>query len=357
MAKKQRVINLPETKGQVQIKGIVTGTKKDKFFETTSDSNGRLYNNLKFGISVSEDSTIYLENREMKQENVYFYKKSEVKGEKGTTKPVPYAKYKDFNEDGYVMLGMKNGLEKTVDEDGKEKNKLVTLPNFDAVEYMSKQLQDDMAVFVKGNIDFGSYTNKEGDVKRSTKFVPESVFLSSGVDFNAEDYKPQADFEQTFIFMGIEKDDSEKEDVKFTVSGMVVKYSTIENVEFIVRDTGLAKSLKKFIKPYTALKAWGIINNKEEKEELEDAGWGETNPFDKKFKSFTRELVITGVDPSSFDKETYTQEEVDKALKAIRENKEAKANFGEKEETKTEANWGSQSTSVVGEEDLDDLWG
>ena len=353
---KERILSLPETKGEIKIRGIVTGTKKDKFFETTTDKQGRLYNNIKYGVSVSEESTIYVENREMKQENVYFYKKSETKGEKGTTKRVPYANYKSFNEDGYTMLGMKNGLEKYFDlEENKEKNKMVTLPNFDAVEYMANKLDDDMQVFIRGSIDFGSFTNKEGDVKRSTKFVPTSVFLTNGIDFGAEDYKPTADFQQTFIFMGIEKDDSETDDIKFIVSGKVVKYSTIEDVEFIVRDAGLYKTLKKHVKPYTALKCWGVINNKEEKEELEDAGWGSSNPFEKKFKSFIRELVITGVDPGSLDRETYTQEEVDKALKAIRANKEAKLNFGEQEVKVEDDNWGT-SASVVEDDDVEDLW-
>lgn len=354
MAKK-RLFELPETKGEIKIRGIVTGTKKEKFFETTTDSKGRLYNVLKYGVSVNEDSTIYVENREMKQEDVYFYKKSEVKGEKGTTKKVPYNNYKSFAEEGYMLLGMKNGLEKYFDlETNKEKNKMVTLPNFDAIEYISEKLEDDMQVFIRGNIDFGSFADKEGKIKRTTKFVPESVFLTSGIDFESEDYKQQSDFQQTFIFMGIEKDDSDKEDVKFIVSGKVVKYSTIEDVEFIVRDKSLANSFKKFVKPYTALKCWGVINNKEEKEELEDNGWGTVNPFEQKFKSFIRELVITGVDPGSFDKETYSQQNVDAALEAIRASKEAKTNFGDKEETSVEdADWGA-STSVLGDDDFDD---
>ena len=211
---KERVIQLPETKGNIKIRGVVTGTKKDKFFETTTDSKGRLYNTVKYGVSVTDESTIYVENREMKQENVYFYKKSEVKGEKGTVKKVPYNNYKSFNEDGYTMLGMKNGLEKHFDlEENKEKNKLVTLPNFDAVKYISETLEDNMQVFIRGSIDFGSYTNKEGDVKRTTKFVPESVFLTEGIDFNADNYKPTADFVQTFIFMGIEKDETDRKSV------------------------------------------------------------------------------------------------------------------------------------------------
>lgn len=354
MAKKERVIHLPETKGKIQVKGHITGVKKDKFFEQTTDNSGRLYNNLKVGLKVSEESTIYVDAREMKQDNVYFYKKSEVKGEKGTTKPVPYSQYKDFKQDGFMLLGMKNGLEKFINEKGEEKNKMVTLPNYDAVQYMADKLEDDMPVFMLGNIDFGSYVNKKGDVQRSTKFVPESMFLSAPIDFGAEDYRPLADFKQTVVFMGIEKDESDKEDPKFIVETKIVKYSTIEDADFVVRDANLAKSMKKFLKPYTALDVWGVINNKEEKEELEDCGWGSANPFEKKFKSFTRELVITGVDPDSFDQETYSQEEMDNALNAIKKAKEAKTNFGEK--TEESVDWGS-STTVVGDDFDDDVWG
>lgn len=335
---KQRIFDLPEQKGSVQIKGLVTGVKKDKFFETTS-FNGRERNVLKYGVSVDENSTIYVENNEIKQEYVYFYKKSDIKGEKGIVEKVPYSQYKSFNKDGFTVIGMKNGLEKEIGEDGKEKNKLVTLPSFDAVKYLSEKLEDGMSVFINGTIDFSSYNTQTGETKRNTKFVPESVFLSSEIDFKSEGYEQVAKFQQTFVYTGVEKDDSDKDDIKFIVSGYVVKYSTIEQVEFILRNENIAISLRKQVKPYTAMKVGGAINNKLLAEEVEDdldlSCWGNIEQFapKKKASKFARELVITGIDPNSFDTDTYTEKEIGMALKAIEDSKNAKLNFGEKVES------------------------
>lgn len=354
MAKK-RIFDLPQTEGNIQLRGIVTGTKKDKFFVQSKTQDQRDVNALEFGVKVDNDSTVYVKNRETKLDKVYFHKRSETKGEKGTTKEVPYANYENFNEEGYNIIGMTNGLTRVKGEDGKEKCELVTLPNYDAIKHLADGLEDDMPVFIKGTINFGSYMNKKEEMKRSTDFVPTSVFASSPIDFDAEDFEPTAKFKQKIIFMGIEKDDTNKDDAKFVLSAKIVKYSTIEDTEFIIRDGLLAKVLKKNLKPYTAVDIWGYINNYEDKEEVEvEDAWGMADPFAQKYKSFIRELVVTGADPGSVDKETYTEELVDEALKAIAANKKAKDEFGTKEEPKKEESWGS-STTVL--DDEEDLWG
>lgn len=347
----ERIFNLPETKGEIKLRGIVKGTEKDGFFTMKATKSGNPMNFLKFGLDVSKDSTVYLDLNGGERKEVFFYKKSEEKGKKGTTKRIPWANRNKFNEDGYKLIGMTVGIEKVIDEKGKEKNDLKTFAEYDACEYLAENLRDGDELFVLGAIDFGSYKNKQDEVKRSVKFVPNKV-LGSKVDFDAEDFVPTADFQQTIVFMGITLDDTDKDDVKGIVEAKIVKYSTIEDAEFIVRDKKLYSTLKKNLKPYTAIKVWGNINNRIDGEEVEeDNGWGEKNSFEKHSKTFIRELVIIGADPSSLDTDTYSREELDNALELIANSKKASSEFGNNvEET---SDWGSKQTKGSEDNELE----
>ena len=80
--KKGRIFDLPETKGSFQLKGIVTGTEKDKFYKeikTRSNKDMRIVN---FGVTYDEDSALYVNIQGMEQENVYFSKKVKRKAKK-----------------------------------------------------------------------------------------------------------------------------------------------------------------------------------------------------------------------------------------------------------------------------------
>ena len=148
--------------------------------------------------------------------------------------------------------------------------------------------------------------------------------------------------------MGITKNEEDKDDIKFEVEGKIVTYNSIEDTSFIIRDTKLASLFKKNLKPYTALEVWGKINNRVETEETEEVDcWGEKNNFDTVKRSFIRELVITGANPNSFDTETYTEEALDEAVRALKE-------FGEDGTTNSSDEWGSAAPSST--DDSDDDW-
>lgn len=348
---KQRIINLPETTGEIQLRGYVTGILADNFYKQDVGRTGKPYRSMRFGVQVNEDSKVFLDLYESKPENVYFYKRSEIKGEKGNTKTVPYEQRNSFSVDGYNPIGMSNYIEIEVDEQGNQvkdekgklKNKNVTLNNYDSLEYLSKKLDDDKPVFVVGKTAFSSYMKGE-ERHRQTKLIPTRIMNSATIDFDDEDFKQKSDFKQTFIFTGITLDQSDKEDEKAIIEGLVVGYSTIENVELITRNKKLYKSLKTKVKPYTAMTVWGIINNRVEGEEVVvDDEWGEADTFIKPQRTFIFELEVTGVDPATFDTENYTQVLIDEALEAITNQERAKSEFGENKPT-------------VKNDDLDD-WG
>lgn len=348
----ERLFNLPETKGEMKLRGISTGTERDSFFESKVTKSKKPMNIVKFGVKVDKESTVQLELNGMARDEVFFYKKSDVKGQKGTTKRVKWDNREGFNEEGFNLIGMTVGLEQVADETGKLKNDLKTMVEYDACEYIAEQLGDDNSLFVLGSIDFGSYKNKKDEIKRSVKFIPNKILNAKPIDFDAEDFEKVSDFKQKIVFMGINKDDSDKDDVKFIIEAKIIKYLTIEDAEFIVRNSKLANTLRKNLKPYSAIDIWGYINNRVDEEVVEeDDGWGEKSSFDKVTKTYIRELVITGADPSSVDKDTYSQELLDDALKAIANSQKAKDDFGG-----DESSWGDSKNSSKTEDDDIDGW-
>ena len=347
---KERIFDLPETKGEFKVRGNVKGTAKESFFENKTTKKGKNMNILKFGVEVITDSTVYLDLTPTEREEVYFYKKPEVKGQKGTTKKVPWLKRADFKEEGYSLIGMKIGINKIIDDKGKEKNDTKTYTEFDGAEILSKQLKDDLGIFAKGNIKYSSFTNDKDEVKRKVVFEPNQISgVSKDIDFTVEGFKPTNDFQQTIIFMEAEMDETDPDDKKGIVSAKIVTYNSIEDAEFIIRDGKLFKMFKKNLKPYTAIKVHGEIFNKVEADESEDDGWGEKNTFDTVNKTFIRELVIKGADPSTIDTETYNQQAMDKALSAINSNKQAQQEFGD--DVKADESWGEVQKDSNNSED------
>ena len=352
---KERIFDVPETKGEFKVRGNIKGTAKDSFFESKTTKAGKHMNVLKFGVEVNKDSTVYLDLNPTERDDVYFYKRPAVKGEKGTTKKIPWLKRADFNEEGFSLIGMKIGINKIIDDKGKEKNETKTYAEFDGAEVLSKQLKDNMGVFIKGSIKYSSFINDKEEVKRKVSFEPNQVSgVSKDIDFEAEDFKSTNDFQQTIIFMEAVMDESNPDDKKGIISAKIVTYNSIEDTEFIVRDGKLFKMFKKNLKPYTAIKVHGEIFNKvDSEEETEDDGWGEKSTFDAVNKSFIRELVIKGADPATIDTETYNQKAIDKAYVAINSTKQAKEEFGNE---KADESWGEVKGDSSNSDDDDNGW-
>lgn len=350
---KERIISLPQTKGEFKLRGIVKGTTKNNFFEEKITKSGKQMNLVKFGVQVSNDSTVYLDLNGMARDSVYFYKRPTEKGAKGEVKEVAWNNRKTFNEEGFELLGIKLGLEKVINEKGQEVNDNKSYTEYDACEKILESLMEDDSVFVRGNIEFSSFQNSKGDVIRGTKFVPSQISgTAKPVDFEDEGYEVTSDFQQVIIITGTRKDDTDPTDVKGIVEAKIVNYSTIEDAEFVCRNQKLFKTLKTKVKPFTAIKVWGDINNKVITEEVEeDDAWGSKNSFVQVQRTFIRELVITGADPETIDTETYTEEAIEEALSVINANKNAKSEFGSNEAN----DWGSNIKSSD-DSDEDDGW-
>lgn len=351
-----RPFDLPETKGSFQLQGAVQGVERDNFFKEQLTKTNKKMRFSKFGIKTSEENAIYLDLNGMVRDFVYFGKKNKDTG-KYETKKVPWAQRNDFKEEGYRMYGVNIGIEQYIDEAGKKQNKKVVMPEYDACGYVAENLKDDAEVFVRGKIEFSSFTNDKGEVSRSTKFVPNQISsLKSPIDFTSEDYVEKNDFTQTIIFMDINLDDTDPEDKKGLLQAKIVNYSTIEDVEFVVRNNSLFKTLKKNLKPYNTIQVHGKVINKALTEEVETGDtWGEENPMNQVNRVYIRELEIKGANPDSVDTETYTKDNIEEAIRALREFGETGKPTTTTNTTKSE-DWGSTKASTTEENWDEEEW-
>lgn len=346
--KKGRLFDLPETKGAFQLKGIVSGMEKDTAFKEIKTKSGKPMRMLNFGTSYLDGETLYVNLQGMEQENVYFYKKAEKNGEKAEVVKVPWADRFSYNREGFRLIGKNIGVKKKVDSEGKTVNDKKVLTDFDACKEVKENLKDGSSVFIRGNLDYSSFTDDKGNKRTSTKLVPNQISLCSEVNFDDEKFEKQNDFNQVIIFMGIEqeKDDNDKATGRFIVLAKIVTYSNIEDVQFIIEDKALANKFKKSLSPYNAIRVSGHMISSTQTETVttdDDDNWGEEDSIEKVSAPTKREFIITGAKGSSIDKELYTEENVTEAIAKIKNANKAEESFG----SDSNDDWGDET-------DLDD---
>ena len=201
--KKGRLFDLPETKGAFQLKAIVTGMEKDKAYKEIRTKSNREMRMLNFGATYDDGKTLYVNLQGMEQDNVYFSKRAEKKGDKPETAKVPWADRFTYNREGFRLIGKNIGVKKKIDSEGKTVNDKKVLTDFDACKEIKDNLKDGSSVFIRGNIDYSSFVDNNGNKKTSTKLIPNQVSLCADIDFNDEKFEKQNDFNQVIIFMGI----------------------------------------------------------------------------------------------------------------------------------------------------------
>lgn len=346
---KARLFNLPETKGAFQLKGLVTGAKKDGFLKEIKTKSNKDMRMINFGVEYESGKTLYVNMQGMEQENVYFSKKAEKKGDKPEVVKVPWADRFSYNREGFKLIGKNIGAKKKLDKDGKEVNDKKTLTEFDACKEISDNLKDGNSVFVRGKLDYSSMTDDNGNKKHFTKLVPDQISLCGEVDFLNEDDRVN-DFNQVIIFMGVNKEtnDSGSETGRFVVQAKIVTYSTIEDVEFIIEDSKLANMFRKNLKAYNAIKVNGhMVTSTQTEEVYDDDSWGEEDSLEKVSAPTKREFIITGAKPSTIDKELYTKENIEEAIGKINKATKAETDFGDNSKN----DWGDASDVVDDEEE------
>lgn len=343
--KKSAPHDLQQTNGLFTLCGIVSGTDKENFYKETKTTNDKSFRRVTFGVEFDKDKKEYVSLNGMQRDQVVFMKRETVNGQ--TKSVIEKVNWKDrftFKKEGYSLLGVHLGLSKTTDNNGKEVNEKKVAVEFDACNEIGTHLKDGSSVFVRGKIEFSTYQDKH-----YTKFVPQQISLcSKDIDFEDEKFESNARFTQTIIFMGIEK--SADTEGKFIISGKVVGYSCIEDVEFVTYNSKLAKTLKKALKPYNAIEIYGNISVTSNAEEVEeDDEWGESNKMERNNSPFVRELVVTGANKDSIDKTLYSEESVETAIAKLNAKANAEKEFDSSDD------WGSVNADSGSDDD--DEWG
>lgn len=340
---KKKGLGLPQTRGSFQVRGKVTGTQRDNFYTEKLTKSDKPWRSVSFGVQYDKDSTIFVSLNGMERDSVYFSRREDkAKGIAKDTKEIPWRDRFAFAEKDYSLIGVNVGVTKIKDEKGNDVNDKKRLTDYDACKEIVDNLVDDKTVFVKGNIEYGSYQNKH-----TTKFVPSQVSLAKDIDFEDEDFAPLADFTQVIVFTDIKQNE---EKTKATVAAKIVNFDTVEDAEFVITDMNLAKVFKKNLKPYSSIKVWGNICVVKNVEEVTTTDcWGTENKMEKQNAPTVRELVITGADPETIDTSTYTEAEIDKAIESMKASQNAEKDFGGSTE-----GWGSVQTST--DDDMDCGW-
>jgi hypothetical protein len=350
MAEKKH--ELVATYGSFIMRGKVLGCAKENFYKDQKTKTGKDRRSVNFGIQVSKDTVMYVQFDGMPQKEVLFFGKKKDGSKDRVT--VEWKNRYTFKQDGYRMMGVNVGLEKTTNEKGVEVNDKKVLAPFDAALYVKENLRDGSSVFVKGNIEYGHYSQQGSDeVIRTVKFVPNQISLCEDVDFDAVDesgkftYEVKSNFEQKIVFTGIEKDEEKKGN--FIVSAKIVRSDGIEDTTFNLEDEAFAKTLHSKIKPFTAMDVFGnleTVRNTDTVEVETDDGWGGKNPMERLNTPYKVIRLITGGKKESVDTENYTEKKIEQALKQL-----ATAENKEKSFDSQDDNWGSSSKDKPTEEE------
>lgn len=331
---KERLHELTETDSQFQLRGIVTNTKAQRFYRSGTGKNGGAWNSMEFGVKIGDNKTVFVSMSGFPRPEVFYHKKGE-NGSKGDTKRVPWKDRNNSPGNGYRLIGVNISTGK--DENGKNVNE--TFTEFDAIEWLHDNLKDGESVFIKGKLRFSSYEDKKGQTHKKTELVPTQIsYTQKPVDFDSEDYKEMAEFENTIIFSDISKEEDKngKATGRFVLSGFSIGYNTVEPVSFIIdaEHAKVAGAIKKKMKPGNSIKTYGrvCVKNNIESVQIEDDGWGstETSPMERINSPVIREYVVYKVDGSTFDTKTYSEEAIGAAIRKIKAAKTATENFGDK---------------------------
>ena len=262
---------LPQTKGVFQIRGVVSEMQKETAYQETQTKNGNTMRRLRFAVSPDNKGKIFLELTAFLKSDVYFYSKKDKKSLK-----VPFANRNKPQAEGYNLIGINLGLEKVTDKKGKETNKKITLCEYDATMYIFEHMADGDEVFITGDIEFSSQNTDDG-FKRYHKLVPKQIYLlSQPLDFDTEDFVPHAYFSQQIIKKDVIK--NEEKTGEYILQANTVNYSSIEDIEFTIKNSKLAQTLKKNVKPYTSLVVTGTLHQEPITEQVEvEDNWGEVD--------------------------------------------------------------------------------
>jgi len=338
---------LKPTYGNFTLRGqIVWKSRKNAFREDTGPS-GYQYRALEFGVKTAEKNIVTVKLFQTKFNKVKL-KNSETKK---LDEEVNYGEHTGTLPDGYELF-MPLHLGLSQDADGENiKEKLI---QYDAIDYINKNLHDGDTVFMFGSPRFSEFTDKDKNVITQVEFEPRGIFKST-IGFEEEGFESESVFDQQLVIR-----QSEKKENKLIVDAFIItdkKGTFVPNRFFIDIDKykDFALNVRK-LKFGTVLSVEGFINHTVEEKEVEtNDGWGES-PSKNTITNVKRELEVTKAKkPKKEDIAFYKQEDFVK--KENKPKKDEDNPFDKKDDNNSNGDWGNSpnsSDSDNGEFDNDD---
>lgn len=325
--------DLRQTKTMFQLTGLLNGVDKDKFYvEGETSKTKRKTNRTRFGIKTTPKCTIFgvgLDGFVM--DSVKYAVAGDFKDQREVSWNDRYSTKvlsATFGDNSYVLNNAKTvALDKTVTDDkGKIQKKRLT--NYDANAELNTlvstgKINDETKVFVRGVIKPYTYSNGN----KGVNLEPSYIGLSSNTT-PLEELTEQEVYENSLFEMEIVVKEVAKYDDKWTASAYIVGYDFIEEMDFGFTSDAMAEAFAT-LKPYTMIKCQGMISYVMDSEPVE-VETKKVNMFSSgKFKTVDVEnrvgnggykmvYLIDSADADTIDTESYSEESVMDAIKALK---------------------------------------
>jgi hypothetical protein len=310
---------LQQTRGSVRLHGQIVGLQNEGTFRegVTKNGEGVPFRSASLAIKTSPNNVVY--NLDLFGQ-VIEGKKVKVFSNKNNEKKTLEIDFEDRDNlpEGFTPLGfgtVRTGLQK--DEKGKviQKNYF----NYDGVEVIKESLEDGDSVYINAEFNPNTYTSN-GEQKTTVKYTVTGIgFLKNPIDFESEEFKEIASFEQEFVVIST---NINKEAKKLYIVGRLIRFDkTWDDVTFVIdanKYETLAKNFMKKTKFGDVVKVQGVIRNgtilEEKKDEEQELDWGGEIPEGQKKLSKDRisELQITNVvehKPKVYKEDDFIKEE------------------------------------------------
>lgn len=291
---------LVQTKGKVRIEGVVVGfdpTSENSYREGKTKA-GKDYRSVSLTVKTAPNNVIY--NNDLFGQVPD--KKVKIFSNKGGEKKQLEIDFKDRNDlpEGFTIFGFGSaglGFEKNEKGSVKMTNQF----NYDAAETIKDNVSE-ASVWIDAEFNVNTYETN-GEKKTNVKYTINRIGLQKEtIDFEKEDFKEVASFEQEFVVIHTEVDKDAK---KLYVGGRIINWDKSWNdLTFVVdadKYSTLATNILKKTKFGDLLTVEGIIRNGTvvvEVEEEPELNWGGETPAGqgkKANRNRISELQITNV--------------------------------------------------------------
>lgn len=327
----QRMIDLKQTKEKkFELVGIVKGLDRSDYYKDATTQSGTAYRNISFRVMYDENQSVLVRLTGYQRNVVYA---SCFENGKRSTERFNWSDRHNLPA-GFDLIGVRVNF-------GPDKKNSEVLTEYDACNYLSNNLTENMPVYIRGKIERSSRMTKDG-ISYYTQFTPTSITEIQNEIELSEDNKHN--FTETIIFKSIapEKGTNGKATGRFIMEAYTVTYRSVEAAEYVVTNSELAMLFKKKLKPYDSIEVGGMFSTAVQIETVDEEDyWGEVNPMDQVTAPAKLEMIVKSARPSTIERGTYTEENVAEALAKIRNSQKANAQYnGNKAAKKEDDAWG-----------------